>query len=138
VNPTSKRLLFVDDEPHIRETLSIILPRYGFTVTLAATVAEALEHIRKQQFDVLLCDLNIEGERDGYKIVRAIRAIDPSCIVVVLTAYPNMESAIEGIRHGINDYLIKPSTAEMLVHMLTERLAKRQADQNPRPPPFLT
>jgi CheY-like chemotaxis protein len=54
-----KRLLFVDDERGIRETLSLILLRYGFTVTLAATVEQALAQIIAQQFDILLCDLNI-------------------------------------------------------------------------------
>ena len=51
------RLLFVDDENAIRETLSIILPRYGFTVTLGATIAQALEEVEKQEFDISLCDL---------------------------------------------------------------------------------
>ena len=63
---SGKRLLFVDDERSIRETLSIILWRYGFTVTLAATVEQALEQIRTWEFDLLLCDLNIEQERDRY------------------------------------------------------------------------
>lgn len=64
---TQKRLLFVDDENAIRETLSFILRRYGFTVTLAATVAQALEEVEKQEFNILLCDLNIERESDATK-----------------------------------------------------------------------
>jgi CheY-like chemotaxis protein len=67
---SGKRLLFVDDE---RGILSIILRRYGFIITLAATVEQALEQIRTQEFDLLLCDLNIEHERDGYTVVRAMR-----------------------------------------------------------------
>jgi CheY-like chemotaxis protein len=66
VTLTRKRLLFVDDEPAIRITLSAILLRYGFKVTVAATVAEAIEEIGSQEFDVLLCDLNIDREDDGY------------------------------------------------------------------------
>lgn len=120
-----KRLLFVDDEPGIRETLPVILRRRGFAVTVAATVSEALEEIRGQQFDILLCDLNIERENDGYGIVRAIRAIDPTCIAVVLTAYPNLDSAIEGIRHGVDDYVLKPANVDTLVVLLADRLAKQ-------------
>ena len=64
-----KRLLFVDDEPGIRNTLPVILRRYGFTVSVAATVDEALEQIRNEEFDLLLCDLNIHEEGDGYILI---------------------------------------------------------------------
>jgi len=59
---TKKRLLFVDDEPGIRHTLPLILRRYGFTVMVAGTVTEALDQIKAQPIDVLLCDLNLERQ----------------------------------------------------------------------------
>jgi CheY-like chemotaxis protein len=83
-----KRLLFVDDERGIRETLSLILLRNGFTVTVAATVRQALQQIEAQEFDLLLCDLNVERERDGYTVVRAMRDVNPRCITIILTGYP--------------------------------------------------
>lgn len=119
---SQNRLLFVDDEPAIRETLSVILRRYGFSVALAATVPEALEKIQQQDFDILLCDLNIERERDGYEVIRAMQKAQPSCETIVLTAYPAMDSAIEGIRLHIDDYLIKPTSVDALVALLAERL----------------
>jgi len=67
-----KRLLFVDDESSIREMLPVILRRYGFQVTVAATVSEALQEITGKHFDLLLSDLNIESESDGYVVVRAM------------------------------------------------------------------
>ena len=120
------RLLFVDDERAIRETLPPILKRYGFTVTVAATVQEALGEICKQQFDVLLCDLNIQCEGDGYEVVRAVRAIDPACAIVILTAFPGVESAVEGIHQDIDDYVLKPTSADELVALLAEKLAARR------------
>ena len=72
---TGKRVLLVDDEHAIRETLPVVLRKSGFTVTVAAKVSEALDYIRNQQFDILLCDLHIERENDGYDVVRAIRSI---------------------------------------------------------------
>ena len=120
-----KRILFVDDEPAIRATLAVILRRYGFLVTVAATVAEALEQIQKQEFDLLLSDLNIEGERDGYNIVRAMRKLNPNCINIVLTGFPDEESAAEGLELGIDDYIAKPANADALVAMLAEKLAAR-------------
>jgi DNA-binding NtrC family response regulator len=121
-----KRLLFVDDERGIRETLSLILLRYGFTVTTAATVEEALLQIKAQGFDLLLCDLNIEGKGDGYKVVRAMREVAPRCVVIMLTAYPDTESADQGVLHGIDDYIAKPADANVLVALLAEKLAARE------------
>lgn len=120
-----KRILFVDDEPAIRATLAVILRRYGFLVTVASTVAEALEEMRKQEFDLLLSDLNIQGERDGYNIVRAMRKVNPNCINIVLTGFPDEESAAEGLELGIDDYIAKPANADALVAMLAEKLAAR-------------
>ena len=121
-----KRLLFVDDERGIRETLSLILLRYGFTVTTAATLEEALLQIKAQGFDLLLCDLNIEGKGDGYKVVRAMREVAPRCVVIMLTAYPDTESADQGVLHGIDDYIAKPADANVLVALLAEKLAARE------------
>jgi DNA-binding response OmpR family regulator len=125
VGPIHKRILFVDDEPAIRATLAVILRRYGFLVTVASTVAEALGQIQKQEFDLLLSDLNIEGERDGYNIVRAMRKLNPNCINIVLTGFPDEESAAEGLELGIDDYIAKPANADALVAMLAEKLAAR-------------
>jgi len=121
-----KRILFVDDEPAIRATLAAILRRYGFMVTVAATVAEALDEIKKQEFDLLLSDLNIESERDGYTVIRAMRDANSNCINIVLTGYPDEESATEGLKLGIDDYIAKPANADALVAMLAEKLAERK------------
>ena len=120
-----KRILFVDDEPAIRATLAIILRRYGFTVIVASTVGQAIEEIKKQEFDLLLSDLNIEGKRDGYNIVRAMRQANPNCINIVLTGYPDEESAAEGLELGIDDYIAKPANADALVALLAEKLTGR-------------
>jgi len=124
----TKRLLFVDDEAAIRKTLPVILRRYGFTVTVAATVAEALEQIRTNQFDTLLCDLNIECESDGFDVIRAVKEANPHCAIIVLTGYPKLESAVEGIHTGIDDYIVKPSNADALVAILGEKLAKKRSE----------
>jgi DNA-binding response OmpR family regulator len=121
-----KRILFVDDEPSIRATLAVILRRYGFMVTVAATVAEALQEIKKQEFDLLLSDLNIESERDGYTVIRAMRDANSNCINIVLTGYPDEESAAEGLKLGIDDYIAKPANADALVAMLAEKLTARK------------
>jgi DNA-binding NtrC family response regulator len=121
-NLVRKRLLFADDEPAIRATLPVILRRYGFTVTVAATVSEAIQQIQNQEFDLLVCDLNIEREGDGYGAVRAMQKVNLTCVVIILTAYPAVESAVEGIHLRIEDYIIKPSNADALVALLAHKL----------------
>lgn len=128
MHPIRKRVLFVDDEPAIRKTLPPILGRYGFTVTTAATVQEALERVKINEYDLLLCDLNIEREGDGFKVVRAIRQVNPRCVVVILTAFPGVESAVEGIRACVDDYIIKPANADELVAILAEKLARKRVE----------
>jgi DNA-binding response OmpR family regulator len=135
MRPTKKRLLFVDDEPGIRHTLPLILRRYGFTVMVAGTVSEALGQIKAQPHDLLLCDLNLEREHDGFDVVRAARISNPDIVVIILTAYPDVESAIKGIREQVDEYIVKPSDPDTLVALLANTLAKR-AGQNvlSRPP----
>src|ERR1043166_4836451 len=71
------RILFVDDEAGIRNTLKPILEQHGFKVTTAATVPEALEHMNHAAFDVLLSDLNIGQPGAGLTLVSAIRSANP-------------------------------------------------------------
>lgn len=125
-----KHPLFVDDEPGIRHTLPVILRRYGFAVTVCATVTEALSAIETHSFDLLLCDLNLKREHDGFDVVRAIRKANPDAVVIMLTAYPDVDRAIRGIREQIDDYVVKPSNPDTLVTILANNLAKKMT-QNP-------
>lgn len=93
---TKKRFLFVDDEANIRLTLPAILETRGFTVTVASSVAEALSAIQHLPFDILLSDLNIGQPGDGFKVVSAMRRIQPQAATFILTGYPDFESAFNG------------------------------------------
>jgi DNA-binding NtrC family response regulator len=124
---SGKRLLFVDDEDSIRLTLPLVLQQRGFDVKVAASVAEAISKIQTQTFDVLLSDLNIGEAGDGFAVVRAARKMNQSCVTIVLTGYPAFETAVEGIRHEIDDYVVKPVDIDILVDTVERRLAARQS-----------
>jgi len=119
--PTRKRILFVDDEPSIRLTLSAILQDHGFEVRSAGSVPEALAQITSQHFDVLLSDLNISEERDGFRVVSAMRRVQPHCFNIILTGYPGFDSAVEAIRQQVDDYLVKPADIEVLITSLHDK-----------------
>ena len=116
------RLLFVDDEPGIRMTLSAILDQRGFQVSTAATVSEALNLIASQKFDVLISDLNIGEPGDGFTVVSAMRRTQPEAPTIILTGYPAFETALEAIRQQVDDYLIKPADVETLVANVQAKL----------------
>ena len=108
--------------------LPVILRRYGFQVTVAATVSEALQEITGKHFDLLLSDLNIESESDGYVVVRAMRAANPRCIIVILTGYPPLNSSIEKIHHNVDEYITKPANADASLAILADRLGVRKQE----------
>jgi len=124
--PSRKRILFVDDEPSIRLTLPQVLQEYGFEVKTAASVADALAEINSSRFDVLLSDLNISEEGDGFRIVSAMRQLQPRCVTVVLTGYPAFETAVQALRQQVDDYLVKPADLEALIGNLRERLKNKK------------
>ena len=116
------RLLFVDDEPNIRLTLPTILKQEGFEVTTAATVPEALDHIVKRTFDVLLADLNIGQPGDGFTVVSAMRRTQPEALTLILTGYPDFDTALQALRDQVDDYLTKPADIKYLVSSVKQKL----------------
>jgi DNA-binding NtrC family response regulator len=129
-----RRILFVDDESVIRITLSAILSRYGFEVSTAATVAEALQKITSETFDVLLSDLNIGNPGDGLTVVSAMRRTQPDAVTMILTGYPAFETALEAIRQQVDDYIVKPADIPALVNTIENKLAT-PPQQRHLPPP---
>lgn len=117
-----KRLLFVDDEPALRATMSVILRQHGFEVTTAETVAEALFKITTEKFDVLLSDLNLGNPADGLTIISAMRRTQPGAVTMILTGYPSLETALEAMRQQVDDYLVKPAHIPSLVKAIESKL----------------
>ena len=116
------RLLFVDDEASIRLTLAAILEREGFAVTVAASVPEALQCIVREQFDVLISDLNIGQPGDGFTVVSAMRRTQPNAVTFILTGYPDFETAVRALREQVDDYVTKPADIKELVETIKNRL----------------
>ena len=116
------KLLFVDDEAAIRLTLPAILEQEGFAVTVAASVPEALQYIIMEQFDVLISDLNIGNPGDGFTIVSAMRRTQPNAVTLILTGYPDFETAVRALREQVDDYVTKPADIKHLVGTLRNKL----------------
>lgn len=117
------RLLLVDDEENIRLTLPILLEQHGFQVTSVESVTDALIQISAVTFDVLVADLNIQREGDGFLVIAAMRRAQPQCKNFILTGYPGLENAIRAIQNQVDDYFTKPADIEELVSKIKARLA---------------
>ena len=104
-------ILVVDDEGANRYSVSKTLQRVGYIVTEAASGEEALEEIQQQEFDVVLTDIRMQGI-DGIELLRRIREQSPDAIVILMTGYASLGNAVEALRLGAHDYLIKPSSSQ--------------------------
>ncbi len=114
-------ILIIDDEAAIRQILSALVSRAGYSVDLATTVAEATAKLVRGDVDVALCDVRLP-DGDGIELVRGFKtagaAIDTQFIMV--TAFGSMETAVEALRAGATDYITKPMHSEELLHRLSQ------------------
>ncbi len=100
-------ILIVDDEQHIRESLALLLQDSGYAVHTAESGEAALEYLAKRDVDLMLCDIRMSG-MDGMELMRRVRGNYPQTPVMIMTAYASIETAIEALRRGAADYVIKP------------------------------
>lgn len=121
MNPTSKRVLVVDDEDVVCQSYERVLSNAGFEVAKAHSGAEALEQVSRSDFDVVLADLKMPG-MDGLEMVSRVREIYPQMPVVVITGFPSADTLNEAARLGVNDYLTKPVAPDVLMHATTQAL----------------
>lgn len=118
------RVLLVDDEDLIRASLALDLAEAGYQVTAAAGGEEALARFAEVGFDLVITDLLMEG-MGGLELLRRLREMAPEVGVIILTGYGALPSAIEAIRLGADDYLLKPYKFEELQVRVDICLEKR-------------
>ncbi len=122
--PTAK-ILVVDDELHIRTSLTVILTRDGYQVVAVESGEDALKCIVDEKFDLALIDLRL-GDMGGMDVLAALRQHSPDTIVIVLTGHASLETAVETLRQGAHDYLFKPAKPAELRESVRMGLAKRR------------
>ncbi|RMG16350.1 MAG: sigma-54-dependent Fis family transcriptional regulator [Planctomycetota bacterium] len=118
-------VLVVDDEPSLRQTVSITLSRAGHSVDAAASGEEAVHRIGEVLYDVVVTDLRMEGV-DGLAVLEAVKARDADAEVLIITAHGSIESAVQTIRRGAHDYLTKPFTPDQILHAVDLALERRR------------
>ncbi len=122
-NEEDAYILVVDDEGAIRYSISKTLQRIGYQVHTAASGEEALEMMERQPYDVVLTDIRMPG-LTGVDLLARIKQQAPDAVVILLTGYASLETAIESLRLGAHDYLVKPSSSQDIRNSVSKGLER--------------
>ena len=118
------KILVVDDEESLREFLEIMLKRDGYNVTIASNGEEALKHLKKMSFDLIITDLQMP-KINGMEVLAAAKDHDPDMVVIVVTAFGSTESAVEAMKLGAYDYITKPFKIDEIKLIIKKALERR-------------
>jgi len=121
---TTTSILFADDEKLIRNSFARDLRTEGFTVTAVADGREAIDALKQGTYDLVVTDLMMP-EVDGFSVLKAAKELATPTSVIILTGYGDMQSAIDALRLGADDFTLKPCEAEELVFRIRRCLEKR-------------
>ncbi len=121
----SRRILVVDDDPLIGLSLKEALSRWKFDVTLTYRGEQALGALSECGFDVVLTDIRMP-EITGLELLEKIKAMSPSTAVILITAYGNVDQAVEAIKSGADDYITKPFSLEKIRQCVTRILQEKE------------
>lgn len=119
-------ILVIDDEKTLRHFLRLHLLEQGYAVSEAADGRTAMQLIAENTFDVALVDLHLT-DMHGLDIMRHLRKTSPETSVIILTGYATVDSAIEALRQGAHDYLIKPCDTTELLASVADGIARKSA-----------
>jgi DNA-binding NtrC family response regulator len=119
------RLLIVDDELVVRDSLQKWFDSEGYETGAVAGGREALTAIQQKQWDLALVDIKMPG-MDGMDLQKKLREVDPELIVVIMTGYASVETAVQALKGGAYDYITKPIDPDELVHLVSNALGHKR------------
>jgi two-component system response regulator HydG len=126
------RILVIDDHDTLREGMAVTLTRSGHTVTAARSGTDGVAAYKKTPFDLVVTDLKMDG-MDGIAVTRTLKAQDPAAVVMVVTAFGTIETAVQAMQQGAYDFITKPFTPDVLRAKVEKGLelssARRQVEK---------
>jgi DNA-binding NtrC family response regulator len=123
---TKGRILIVDDELVVRDSLGKWFASEGYTAKPAGGACEALEIIQQTEFDIALLDIKMPG-MDGMELQLRLREADPELTVIVMTGYASVDTAVQALKQGAYDYITKPVDPDELSHLVANALEHKRA-----------
>jgi DNA-binding NtrC family response regulator len=127
---TQGKLLIVDDELSVRDSLGKWFHEEGYEVATTENASDALTRLAEQRWDAALVDIKMHGT-DGIELQRRMHEVDPELIVIMMTGYASVETAVTALKNGAYDYVTKPLDPDEIAHLVKNALAhKRTAQEN--------
>src|SRR5262245_25649788 len=123
-------ILIIDDNETVRDGLGHVVKKMGHGAITCASGREGLERFKQTRADFVITDLKMEGQ-DGIEVLRSVREIDPDCPAMIITAFGTVETAVEAMKLGAFDFLIKPFAPEV-VRLKVERALELRAARRDR------
>lgn len=124
------RVLIVDDEKIIRDSSRAVLEKDQYSVDTVATGEEMLCRVRENCYDLILLDLFLK-DTHGMDVLKQVKNLNPEQLIVIMTGYPSIDTAVEAMKLGAADYIAKPFGPEELRHLITRTLEKKKLkDEN--------
>ena len=120
------KVLLVDDDNAVRDMMTMTLEHKGFEVVAAASVTEALRRIATDSFDVLITDLHMPNPGDGFTVVTAMRHSQPEALTLLISGYPDVQSAMAAILLEADEILVKPFEVGKLADLVREKMRNRK------------
>ena len=121
-------ILIVDDETVVRDSLGKWFEEEGYDVETATTARDALLKLPGQRWDVALVDIKMPG-MDGLELQRKIREVDPEILIIIMTGYASVETAVQALKDGAYDYITKPFDPDDLAHLVRKALEHRRTKE---------
>ena len=118
------KILVVDDEQSLRDFLAIMLKKEGHDVVTAENGKHALKAVQAEIFDLVISDVKMPGV-DGIGVLKTVKEVSPETVVIMITAYATAETAVEAMKLGASDYIIKPFKVDELKLIINNSLEKR-------------
>ena len=122
------RILIVDDELTVRDSLCRWFRDDGFEVAAAESGNDALTRLAERSWDAALIDIRMRG-MDGIELQRRIHEVDPNLITIMMTGYASVDTAINALKNGAYDYILKPLDPDDVAHLVSNAIAHRRASQ---------
>jgi DNA-binding NtrC family response regulator len=127
---TQGKLLIVDDELSVRDSLGKWFREEGYEVATTENASDALTRLAEQRWDAALVDIKMHGT-DGIELQRRMHEVDPELVVIIMTGYASVETAVAALKNGAYDYVTKPLDPDEIAHLVKNALThKRTAQEN--------
>ena len=128
VENNGKKILIVDDDQSILQTLKLILQSEGYTVETAETGGEAIEKSKAQQYNLALLDIRLP-DMEGTRLLTKMRSGTPRMRRIMITGYSSLENALESLNNGADAYIEKPIQPRQLLNIIKDKLHDQELEQ---------